>query len=132
MDSFDSPPVDNTTAPVQNQSPSAAQAPSTSLPPPHRVTFSQPLAIKLEEKNFLLWRRQVLAAIRGHNLSHYIDRNAKTPPRFASPEDALDGRVSKEFLLWEQQDQLLLSWLMASMSESILTQVVECEFSWQV
>ena len=102
------------------------------LPPPHCVTFSQPLAIKLKEKNFLLWRRQVLVAIEGHNLSQYIDWVAKIPPRFASQEDALEDRVSEEFRLWEQQDQLLLSWLMASMSESILTQVVECDFTWQV
>ena len=88
----------------------------------------QPLAIKLNDKNYLLRRRQVLATVKGHNLFHYIDRNAKVPPRFVSPEDA----GSEEFLLWEQQDQLLLSWLMASMTESILVQVVECEFTWQV
>ena len=106
--------------------------PQASLPPPHYVTFSQPLAIKLEGKNFLLWHHQVLVAIKGHNLSHYIDRATKVLLRYAFLEDALQDRVSEEFQLWEQQDQLLLSWLMASMSESIFTQVVECEFMWQV
>ena len=132
MDPLETTLIGVTTAPVQNQSPSTAQIPSTSRPPPHCVAFSQPLVIKLEEKNFLLWCRQVLAAIKGHNLSHSIDRVAKIPPRFASQEDALEDRVLEEFRLWEQQDQLLLSWLMASMSESILTQVVECDFTWQV
>ena len=99
MDPSETTPVSAATAPMQNLYPSTAQIPPTSLPPPHRVTFSQPLAIKLEEKNFLLWCRQVLTAIKGHNLSHYIDRAAKIPPRFASPEDALEDRVSEEFRL---------------------------------
>ena len=129
MDPAKTTPIDATTAPMQNQSPSAAPTPPTSLPPPHHVTFSQPLAIKLEDKNFLLWRHQVLAAIKGHNLSHNIDRVAKIPPRFASPENTLEDHVSEEFKPWGQQDQLLLSRLMASMSKSILTQVVECNFT---
>ena len=99
MDSPETTPIGATTASLQNHSPFAAQTPPTFLPPPHCVTFSQPLAIKLEEKNFLLWRRQVLAAIKGHNLSHYIDRVAKIPPHFASSEDALDDHVLEEFRL---------------------------------
>ena len=74
----------------------------------------------------------MLVAIKGHNLNHYIDLTAKFPPCYASPEDTLQDRVLEEFRLWEQQEQLLLSWLMASMSELILTQVVESDFTWQV
>lgn len=124
-----------TTTPIQNPSPSATQnslIPSNPLPPSHRVTFSQPLIIKLKDKNFLLWRRQVLATIKGHNLPHYIDRITKVPSRYVTSDDALQDRVYEEFRLWEQQGQLMLLWLLASMSESILTQVVECEFTWQV
>ena len=73
----------------------------SSLPPVHRVTFNHPLAIKLEYKNYLLWRHQVLAAVKGHNLGHFLDRTAKTPPQFESPDDALNNRVSEEFRLWE-------------------------------
>ena len=46
-------------------------------------------------------------------------------------EDALNDQVSEEFRLWDQQDQLILSWLMALMSYSILI-LVECDFTWQV
>ena len=52
----------------------------SSLPPVHRVTFNHPLAIKLEDKNYLLWRRQVLATVKGRYLGHFLDRTAKTPP----------------------------------------------------
>ena len=42
MDPSEATLIGATTAPVQNQSPSTAQIPSTSLPPPHCVAFSQP------------------------------------------------------------------------------------------
>ena len=129
-------PISVTTAPSPNPpSLATAQASPISLsplPPPYQVTFSQPIVIKLDDKNYFLWRRQVLATVKGHNLLHYIDRTAKVPQQFALLEDALVDRVSEEFLLWKQQDQLLLPWLMASMSESILTHVVECDITWQV
>ena len=41
-----------------------------------------------------------------------------------------DGEVENvniEFLDWEQQDQLLLSWLISSMSEGILASMVNYE-----
>ena len=102
------------------------------LPPAHRVTFNHPLAIKHEDKNYLLWCRQVLTTIKGHNLGHFLDHTTKTPPQFNSPKDALNNRVLEEIQLWEQQDQLILSWLMASMSDSIFTLVVDYDFTWQV
>ena len=40
--------------------------------------------------------------------------------------------VNPEFLDWEQQDQLLLSWLLSSMSEGILARMVNSENSAQV
>ena len=40
--------------------------------------------------------------------------------------------VNIEFLDWEQQDQLLLSCLLSSMSEGILARMVNCETSAQV
>ena len=35
--------------------------------------------------------------------------------------------VNPEFLDWEQQDQLLLYWLLSLMSEGILSRMVNCE-----
>ena len=105
MDPLETTSIGATTTLVQNHPPSASEnslISQTSLQPPHHVTFSQPLAIKLEDKNFLLWRRQVLAAIKGHNLSHYINCAAKVPLCYASPKDALQDRVSEEFRLWKQ------------------------------
>ncbi|PON88107.1 hypothetical protein TorRG33x02_161330 [Trema orientale] len=62
------------------------------------VIFSHSLSIKLDEDNFLLWRQQVQAAVRGHRLHRYINEACAPPLMFLSPEDRARGRVSQEFL----------------------------------
>ena len=51
------------------------------------------------------------------------------PPslKFLTLRDGEVENVNIEFLDWEQQDQLLLSWLISSMSEGILASMVNCE-----
>ena len=51
---------------------------------------------------------------------------------YASIADAEAGNVTTEFANWEQQDNLLLSWLLASLSESIQIRMVGCAFAYQV
>lgn len=93
------------------------------------VTFHHPIFVKLDEKNFLVWRQQTLAAIYGHDLARFIDESADQLSKFANSEDELTGKVSEDFTAWIRQDQLLLSWLLSSMSDSMLTRVVGCETS---
>ena len=94
------------------------------------MTFNHPLQLKLDDTNFLLWEQQALAAIYGHRLEKFLDRNTPIPPQFSSPEDELYQILSEEFLQWRQQDQLLVSWLLGSLSESFLMRVVGCKRSW--
>ena len=51
---------------------------------------------------------------------------------YSSDEDAAECRVNPEFLNWEQQDNLLLSWLLASLSELVRIRMVGCVFAYQV
>lgn len=48
---------------------------------------------------------------------------------FKSPQDEETGTLDPEFVDWRRQDQLLVSWLLASMTEGILTRVVGCDFA---
>ena len=96
------------------------------------VSFSHSVSIRLDNNNFLLWRKQVLAAIRGHKLQNFVFGTKPSPLRFLTLRDEEMDNVNPEFLDWEQQDQLLLSWLLSSMSEGILTHMVNCENSAQV
>ena len=45
------------------------------------------------------------------------------PPKFESSENEPNGQISDAFLLWEQQDHLLLSWLLEYMSDAVLMRV---------
>ncbi|KAL5834483.1 hypothetical protein ACOSQ4_013980 [Xanthoceras sorbifolium] len=77
------------------------------------------LTVKLDNSNFLLWRQQVLAAIKGSRLSHYIDPAFKPPNQINT-----DGSVNEAYLDWEQQDQNLLCWILSSISQDILPEFV--------
>lgn len=85
--------------------------------------FKHILSIKLNNENFLLWKQQVMAVIRGHNLLQYLNSSGK-PIRFLSQEDEIAGIVNSELSEWEQQDQLLVSWLLSSVTEGVLTRMV--------
>ena len=40
--------------------------------------------------------------------------------------------MNQDFLDWEKQDQLLVSWLLSSMSEEVLSRCINCEFAFQI
>uniref|UniRef100_A0A803R4K4 Retrotransposon Copia-like N-terminal domain-containing protein n=1 Tax=Cannabis sativa TaxID=3483 RepID=A0A803R4K4_CANSA len=95
------------------------------------VYFNHNMSIRLNDHNFLLWKQQVLAAIRGNRLQKFIQDRAP-PPRFLSDADQASNTFNPEFLDWEVQDQLLVSWLLSSMTESLLTRMVGCNTARQI
>ncbi|KAF7809961.1 Retrovirus-related Pol polyprotein from transposon TNT 1-94 [Senna tora] len=95
------------------------------------ISFNHNLSVKLDEKNYLLWRQQILAALEGHDLEMYVAGSKFIPPRFDTNEDKAAGKLSLSYLKWKKQDKLILSWLLGSMTESMLTRVNECEHSYE-
>ncbi|KAL5789587.1 hypothetical protein ACOSQ2_004475 [Xanthoceras sorbifolium] len=83
------------------------------------ISMKLVLTVKLDNSNFLLWRQQVLAAIKGNRLSSFIDPEVQSPDRFN-----IDGSVNEEFLDWEQQDQILLVWMLSSITQELLPEFV--------
>ena len=96
------------------------------------ISFNHTVSVKLDDSNFLLWRQQVLASKKGHNLLKYIKGKKEVPPRFLSVEDEATEIVKPMFIEWEKQDQLLLSWMLLLMSDLILMRMVGCKMSFQV
>lgn len=84
-----------------------------------------PISTKLTRANFLAWKSQILPALHGHGLYQYL---VDSPP---APNLTVDGVQSANpaYFRWYKQDQLLLSWIRSSLSESILNQVVSCTTS---
>ncbi|KAF7811382.1 Retrovirus-related Pol polyprotein from transposon TNT 1-94 [Senna tora] len=95
------------------------------------IAFNHNLSVKLDDKNYLLWRQQILAALEGHDLEKYIAGSRFFPPKFDTEGYRDAGKLSLNYLKWKTQDKLILSWLLGSMTESMLTHVNECEHSYE-
>ncbi|GAV59675.1 UBN2_3 domain-containing protein, partial [Cephalotus follicularis] len=71
------------------------------------------IPIKLSRSNYLLWKSLFEPILQGHKLMHYIDSSIPPPlsthPTYAS---------------WYEKDQMLLSWINATLSESTLPYIV--------
>lgn len=62
---------------------------------------------------------------------HLLESSSR-PLKFLSLQEQEAENVNVELMAWEQQDQLLVSRLISSMSKSILTRMVGCETSSQI
>lgn len=105
--------------------------PPFTVPASAPVTFSHSISEKLDDKNFLLWRQQVEPVIKAHKLYHYVVCPT-IPPRFLTDTDRDSGTVNSAYTAWEQQDQMLLSWLQSTLSSSILARVLGSVHSYEV
>lgn len=104
----------------------ANQQPIIPIPQPMINPGNQILTIRLTESNYLLWRQQVLTAVRGHGLTEILIPTGPPPPA------QLDGQPNAAHDLWLRQDQLLASWLLASISEPILISTVGLDNACQI
>ncbi|KAL5735746.1 hypothetical protein ACOSQ2_030534 [Xanthoceras sorbifolium] len=87
------------------------------------------LPIKLNDNNYLFWKAQVLPAIRAYNMEDYIFEAKAAPVKYVeetSSEGQVSSRISNEFLVWKKNDQLLVCWLISTLSESVVGQVTRC------
>ncbi|KAI4351332.1 hypothetical protein L6164_005707 [Bauhinia variegata] len=73
------------------------------------------LPIKLTSLNFLVWRKQLQSTLIGHNLLHHLDDSRIVPAPLQSDKD---NAPNPEYL-WYRQDQILLSAILGSCSETI-------------
>ncbi|KAL3634153.1 hypothetical protein CASFOL_021207 [Castilleja foliolosa] len=80
---------------------------------------SQLISIKLTEANFLIWRTQILTAIKGYGLEDFISSHPKIPDLYNTTSSQTQV-LNPSHTLWIRQDQILASWILSSLSESIL------------
>lgn len=99
--------------------------------PSSHVKISHLISVKLDDKNFKQWKQQIDGVIRGHKLQRFVTAPL-VPPRFTPGADPVTGDANPEFLDWEQQDALICTWLLSTISDSLLPKLVDCTYSWQV
>ena len=97
------------------------------------TNFSFITPVKLDRINYLIWRSQVLASIRGNRLECFINGTKSEPEQYLTRRTA-DGSTqlieNPEFITWKSQDQTLLGWLLSSISEGTLGLVINLDSSY--
>ncbi|CAA0842233.1 Unknown protein [Striga hermonthica] len=93
--------------------------PSSVIHPQHQL-----ISIKLTDSNYLKWKQQTYSAIVGYGLENFIAADSLPPPRFLSSGSGDPPALNPEFAIWVRQDQLLMSWLLSSLSKNLLIMMV--------
>lgn len=83
--------------------------------PPVMPNLHDQLIIKLTSTNYLLWQTQLLPILKGYGLSHHIDGSVPLPP-----ETLDNNQLNPAYQAWFCKDQLVLSWIVNSLSESLV------------
>ncbi|KAL5835320.1 hypothetical protein ACOSQ4_014817 [Xanthoceras sorbifolium] len=87
-----------------------------------KLNFNLP--VKLDKNNYIYWSAQVLPAIRAYNLEEYIFETKPAPPKFVqvvnNETHEVTSKLNDEFLTWKKNDQLLMCWLISTLSESVI------------
>uniref|UniRef100_A0A2N9EQN2 Reverse transcriptase Ty1/copia-type domain-containing protein n=1 Tax=Fagus sylvatica TaxID=28930 RepID=A0A2N9EQN2_FAGSY len=99
---------------------------SPSLTPVHHL-----ITIKLTRDNYLLWKAQVVPYLKGQHLFRFVDGSHPCPSQVvaSASSDSTVVLLNSEFTKWQLQDQLILSALISSLSEKVMTHVVKCTTS---
>lgn len=84
--------------------------------------------IKLGRDNYLTWKQQLLPYLQGHDVYRYIDGSIPPPPKLISTSSTSTGTSTRvpnlDHKCWFQQDQLLLSTILSSLTDNVLVQMV--------
>lgn len=101
-----------------------AENPHAIIPTNTMSTSSIPsitIAVKLTSTNYLLWKTQLQPILCVYDLMEHVDGSSSTPLV------VLDVAPNPTYQSWMKRDQLVLSWIISAISESLLPQIVGSE-----
>lgn len=93
--------------------------------------LSKLVKIRLEDDNYLLWKFQTENAILGYGLKGYIYGSQQIATRTITNDSGVPI-LNPSYIVYQRQDKLLVSWLLASISPSYLPQLIGCSSSREV
>ena len=100
---------------------------------PSIIAFSnthQVVSLKLTTTNYLYWQMQMKPYLLGQGVFHFVDDSVPCPSSHVSDgSDGSSSTINPSFLHWKQQDQLILSALLSSLSMDVLHLVFDCQTS---
>ncbi|XP_042479750.1 subtilisin-like protease SBT4.3 [Macadamia integrifolia] len=78
----------------------------------------------LDRSIYLLWKSQFLPILNAHDLLGYVDGTFPCPPSHLPTVSPAPLAANPEFTLWRRQDQLILSWIISSLTAQSMAQIV--------
>ncbi|KAK9090569.1 hypothetical protein Sjap_023746 [Stephania japonica] len=87
---------------------------------PFGHSLGQSMSIKLDADNYILWKSLLLPLVTGNNLDGILLGTVPCP----DPVDPSTGTPNLQFLEWKSQDQVLLWWILNSLTPDMVRQVV--------
>ncbi|OMO98846.1 hypothetical protein COLO4_13671 [Corchorus olitorius] len=99
---------------------------SQTYPYPSTLNVSNFVSLRLNQKNYLLWRTQILALVESQDMLGFLDGEFSAPAeRIASEGTDSDGsKANPVFVAWRRSDRLLRGWITSTLSEEVLGLVV--------
>jgi hypothetical protein len=92
--------------------------PSLSYILPNSTPF---FGIKLDGLNYLAWVFQFMPILRGHDLLGIIDGTEPCPPKTLVNSETNEESLNPAYVLWQKRDQHLLSWIICSLTPSLVS-----------
>ena len=92
----------------------------------------QVISLRLSNTNFLYWRLQMKSFLLGQGVYSFVDGTSSCPPSYLISTATSLPSVNPSFLLWKQQDNLIISALLSSLSIEVLHLVVDCKTSQEI
>ncbi|KAG8497215.1 hypothetical protein CXB51_008460 [Gossypium anomalum] len=96
-----------------------------------RLFATKKISVLINDNNYLLRHQQVLLAIKTYKLQHFINPGTVPPPQIIL-DDTRVLQSNLEFNRFEQQDRTLASWLLSSVSPSVLLHLIGLNTSAQI
>ncbi|KAK6135879.1 hypothetical protein DH2020_030366 [Rehmannia glutinosa] len=85
------------------------------------------IPIRLDRNNYSYWRIQILATVKAHGFDDFLSGKASAPSPFIEASSSSSGPVpNPAYSIWIRRDQLLFSWIISSISESMMGYVSRC------
>lgn len=101
----------------------------TTIAPVSVLTTNYNFAIKLTPRNYLAWKSQFLPLLNYHDMNSFIDGSLAPSPTIPSTTNPTENIVNPAYTKWFQRDQLLLSWILSSLSEEVYSYIIDCSTS---
>ncbi|KAL4302277.1 hypothetical protein GQ457_10G024220 [Hibiscus cannabinus] len=92
----------------------------------YKAFTNKKVNVVLDEYNFLVWKQQVLLAVRSLRLEKLLTGALKAPPATVVTTDGASVE-NEDYEIFVAQDSALASWLLSTISASLLPQFVGAE-----